>query len=117
MKGDDNSAGLSIPALFFRKLSANSIPRQLSSHPFCNASSRNPPTVRNRDCAVVNAIRFFRCRPRSSSKSVFEHCRWNASKIFSESRHLAVICASARSEPRSLAPSELTRTKISVTSS
>lgn len=34
-----------------------------------------------------------------------------------ELRHLAVIGASAKSELRSLAPSELTRPKISVTSS
>ena len=39
---------------------------------------------------------------------------WN---VLSAPRHFAVICASAKSELRSLAPSEFTRTKISVTSS
>jgi hypothetical protein len=60
MNGDESRAGLSIPALLFKKFIANRIPRQLSFQPTCKALSRKPPTVRKRDGPVVKAIRFFR---------------------------------------------------------
>ena len=53
----------------------------------------------------------------SRSKPTVAHLAWNAWNSLSAPRHLAVICASARSELRSFEPSEFTRTKISVTSS
>lgn len=80
-------------------------------------STGNPPTVKKRDCPVANAIRFFKWRPRSRSKPTLAHCSWKIWNVFSAPRHFAVIWASARSELRSFAPSEFTRTKISVTSS
>ena len=117
MNVDDNNAGLSMPALLFTKFSANSIPRQACDQPDFSSSTGKLPTVRNLDWPVENDTSAFKWSPSSSSKPFFVHCSWKASNVFSEFFHLAVICASARSELRSFAPSELTRTKISVTSS
>src|SRR6266487_2461498 len=98
MNGEESSVGLSMSALLLRKFVANSIPRQLSFQADCNFSSERPPTIRKRDWPEAKAIMFLRCKPRSKSKPVLAHCCWNAWKVASELRHLAVIWASAKSE-------------------
>ena len=62
----------------------------VTARPYTKAIWDFVRSVRKRDCPVAKATRFFRNRPRSRSKSSFAHCVWNAWKVLSEWRHLAV---------------------------
>ena len=115
--GDDSSDSSSMPALVRRKLMAKRSPSLASSQPSFSLSTGVAATLRNRHCCVANTTMARTSWPRSIVNQLCSHSSWKASSSLSRFGQREVICASARSEDRSFAPSEFTRTKISVTSS
>ena len=115
--GEDRSDSSSIPAFARKKLIANRIPSLTFSHDVSIVGTLIPATVLNLLWPVANTTRVRTRRPRSKVNQSFSHSSANSSNLSSAPCQRAVIWAIARSDPRSFIPRELTRTKISATSS
>lgn len=116
-RGEDSSDSSSMPAFARRKLIANRRPSLAFSHDASMEATVIPATVRNRLWPVANTTSVRTSKPGSKVNHTFSHSSAKSSNLSSAPGHRAVICAMARSDPRSFIPSELTRTKISATSS
>ena len=115
--GDDSKDSSSIPARVRRKLIAKRKPSCASFHDFWSLSIGIDPIERNLHWLVASTAIERTSVPWSSVNQFSSHSSWKSWSSSSNVVQRDDICAIARSLDLSFAPRELTRTKISVTSS